>query len=78
MERAVLMAGGSWRQYRMVRRDAAARVIGPMYLVPPCAALLAGLLFDERLRPLVLAGLALKALGVGVVMREPGRKEAET
>jgi drug/metabolite transporter (DMT)-like permease len=44
--------------------------------VPPCTALLAWLLFDELLTPLVLAGLALTALGVGLVVREPVRPHA--
>jgi drug/metabolite transporter (DMT)-like permease len=37
--------------------------------------LLAWLLFDELLTPLVLAGLALTALGVGLVVREPLRQD---
>ena len=42
-----------------------------MYLVPPCTAVLAWLLFGELLTALMLAGLALTALGVGLVVREP-------
>jgi drug/metabolite transporter (DMT)-like permease len=42
-----------------------------MYLVPPCTALLGWALFGERLGPLVLAGLALTAIGVWLVVREP-------
>jgi drug/metabolite transporter (DMT)-like permease len=39
--------------------------------VPPCAALLAWWLFDEQLTASVLAGLALTALGVWLVVRAP-------
>jgi len=67
----VLTLGGSSLLYMMVQRGAATRVTSLMYLVPPCTALLAWLLFDELLTPLVLAGLALTALGVGLVVREP-------
>ena len=47
-----------------------------MYLVPPCTALLAWLLFDELLTPLVLLGLALTALGVGLVVRDSAARAA--
>ena len=66
-----LTLGGSSLLYVLVQRGAATRVTSLMYLVPPCTALLAWLLFDELLTPLVLAGLALTALGVGLVVREP-------
>jgi drug/metabolite transporter (DMT)-like permease len=68
-----LTLGGSSLLYMMVQRGAATRVSSLMYLVPPCTALLAWLLFGELLTPLVLAGLALTALGVGLVVREPHR-----
>ena len=42
-----------------------------MYLVPPCTAVLAWLLFGETLSVLVLAGLALTAAGVALVVRDP-------
>ncbi len=71
----VLTLGGSSLLYMMVQRGAATRVTSLMYLVPPCTALLAWALFDELLTPLVLAGLALTALGVGLVVREPLRQD---
>jgi len=70
----VLTLGGSSLLYMMVQRGAATRVSSLMYLVPPCTALLAWLLFDELLSSLVLAGLALTALGVGLVVRAPLRQ----
>jgi len=71
-----LTLGGSSLLYMMVQRGAATRVTSLMYLVPPCTALLGWLLFDELLTPLVLAGLALAALGVGLVVREPQKPQS--
>ena len=48
----VLTLGGSSLLYMMVQRGAATRVTSLMYLVPPCTALLAWLLFDELLSAL--------------------------
>ena len=67
----VLTLGGSSLLYLLIQRGAATGVSSLMYLVPPCAALLAWWLFDETLTPLVLAGLALTALGVALVLRGP-------
>jgi drug/metabolite transporter (DMT)-like permease len=66
-----LTLGGSSLLYMMIQRGAATRVTSLMYLVPPCTALLAWLLFGEALGPGVLAGLALSAAGVALVVREP-------
>ena len=72
-----LTLGGSSLLYLLVQHGAATRVTSLMYLVPPCTALLAWLLFDELLTPLVLVGLALTALGVGLVVREPVKRPQE-
>lgn len=64
-----LTLGGSSLLYLLIQRGAAMRVTSLMYLVPPCTALLGWLLFDEALGLLVLAGLALAALGVALVVR---------
>ena len=42
-----------------------------MYLVPPCTATIAWFLFDEPITALTLAGIALTALGVSLVVRAP-------
>jgi drug/metabolite transporter (DMT)-like permease len=67
----VLTLGGSSLLYMMIQRGAATTVASMMYLVPPCTAVLAWLLFGETLGPGVLAGLALAAGGVALVVREP-------
>ena len=69
----VLTLGGSSLLYLLIQRGAATRVASLMYLVPPCTALLAWLLFQEPLPALVLVGLAVTALGVALVVREPLR-----
>jgi drug/metabolite transporter (DMT)-like permease len=40
-----------------------------MYLVPPCTALIAWLLFSEPITAVTLAGTALTAFGVSLVVR---------
>jgi drug/metabolite transporter (DMT)-like permease len=66
-----LTLGGSSLLYLLIQRGAATAVTSLMYLVPPCTAVLAWLLFGETLSTLVLGGLALTAAGVALVVREP-------
>jgi drug/metabolite transporter (DMT)-like permease len=66
-----LTLGGSSLLFLLIQRGAATQVTSLLYLVPPCTAVLAWLLFDEALTPAVLAGMALTALGVWLVVREP-------
>jgi drug/metabolite transporter (DMT)-like permease len=67
----VLTLGGSSLLYLLIQRGAATRVTSLLYLVPPCTAVLAWALFGEELTGQVLVGLALTAIGVGLVVREP-------
>lgn len=60
----VLTLGGSSLLYLMLQKGAATRVTSLMYLVPPCAALLAWALFGEPVGALVWLGMGLSALGV--------------
>lgn len=53
----------------LIRQNAAARVASLFYLVPPITAIQAFVLFNERLGPLALGGMALVALGVAQVLR---------
>jgi drug/metabolite transporter (DMT)-like permease len=69
----VLTLGGSSLLLLLIQRGAATRVTSLMYMVPPCTALLAWLLFREALTPVVFAGIALTAIGVALVVREPAR-----
>ena len=48
----------------LIRRGSAVNLASLFYLVPPCTALIAWLLFDERLAGMALAGMALAVWGV--------------
>jgi drug/metabolite transporter (DMT)-like permease len=65
----VLTLGGSSLLYMLIQRGAATQVTSFLYLVPPCTALLAWVLFGEELSILVITGLALTAVGVSFVVR---------
>lgn len=65
-----LTLGGSSLLYLLIQRGAATRVASLMYLVPPCTAVLAWLMFEEPITALVVVGMALTAAGVGLVLRE--------
>jgi drug/metabolite transporter (DMT)-like permease len=66
-----LTLGGSSLLYLLIQRGAAASVTSLMYLVPPCTAIIAWFLFDEPITAVTLAGTALTALGVSLVVRAP-------
>lgn len=53
----------------LIRRGEASRVASLFYLVPPVTALEAWWLFDERLPPLSLLGMAIAIAGVVLVVR---------
>jgi drug/metabolite transporter (DMT)-like permease len=65
----VLTLGGSSMLYLLIQRGAAAKVTSLLYMVPPCTAVLAWGLFGEPLSAQVLAGIAVTALGVALVVR---------
>jgi drug/metabolite transporter (DMT)-like permease len=64
-----LTLGGSSLLVLLIQRGAATAVTSLMYLVPPTTAVMAWLLFGEALTLNVLAGLALTATGVALVVR---------
>ena len=64
-----LTLGGSSLLYMLIQRGAAASVTSLMYLVPPCTALIAWTLFDEPITLVTVAGIALTAFGVSLVVR---------
>ncbi|MEN9396291.1 MAG: hypothetical protein RLZ81_821 [Pseudomonadota bacterium] len=66
-----LTLGGSSLLYLLIQRGAATSVTSLMYLVPPVTALIAWLLFAEPITALTVAGTALTALGVALVVRQP-------
>jgi drug/metabolite transporter (DMT)-like permease len=65
----VLSMGAIGLLYTMIRHGEASRVSSLFFLTPPVTALMAYLLFDERLPLLALVGLVLSAAGVALVSR---------
>ncbi|MCW5744901.1 MAG: DMT family transporter [Alphaproteobacteria bacterium] len=53
----------------LIRRGAATGVAALFYLVPPSTAVMAWLLFDERLGALALIGMAITVVGVALATR---------
>lgn len=68
-----LTLGGSSLLYLLIQRGAATAVTSLMYLVPPCTALMAWLLFGEPFTPSMAIGMLLTAAGVALVVRSPSR-----
>ncbi len=68
-----LTLGGSSLLYLLIQRGAAASVTSLMFLVPPCTALLAWLLFAEPITAMTIAGTLIAAVGVSLVVRPAGR-----
>ena len=66
-----LTLGGSSLLFLLIHRGAATTVTSMLYLVPPCTAILAWLLFGEAITLLTIAGIALTAVGVSLVVRPP-------
>ena len=66
-----LTLGGSSLLYLLIQRGAATAVTSLLYLVPPCTAVMAWLLFGEAITIFTIAGMALTALGVSLVVRAP-------
>ena len=65
----VLSLGAISLLHLLIRRGAATRVSAMFYLVPPMTALLAFMVFGERLGLSAIAGMALAAAGVAIVVR---------
>lgn len=64
-----LTLGGSSLLYILIQRGAATAVTSLLYLVPPTTALMAWVLFSEPITAVTLAGIALTALGVSLVVK---------
>ncbi len=72
-----LTLGGSSLLYLLIQKGAAASVSSLMYLVPPCTAMMAWVLFDEPITAVTLMGIALTAWGVSWVVRPAKIPEGE-
>jgi drug/metabolite transporter (DMT)-like permease len=65
----VLTLGGSSMLYLLLQRGAVTAVASLLYLVPPCTAIMAWLLFGEVMNVQIVLGVALTAIGVYSVVR---------
>ncbi|BEP62634.1 DMT family transporter [Variovorax sp. V213] len=65
----VLSLGGSSLLYMLIQRGTATAVTSLLYLVPPCTAVMAWLLFGEPITWVTLLGIGLTAVGVSLVVR---------
>ncbi|MFM9879603.1 MAG: DMT family transporter [Burkholderiaceae bacterium] len=68
----VLTLGGSSLLYLLIQKGAATQVTSLLYMVPPCTALLAWLLFAEPITLATLGGIVLTAWGVSWVVKPSG------
>ena len=64
----VLSIGAISLLYVLIRKGAATTVASFFYLVPPTTALMAYFMFDETLNAAAMAGMALAAIGVALVV----------
>ncbi|AMM25827.1 DMT family transporter [Variovorax sp. PAMC 28711] len=64
-----LSLGGSSLLYILIQRGTATAVTSLLYLVPPCTAVMAWVLFSEPITLVTVAGIALTAVGVSLVVR---------
>jgi drug/metabolite transporter (DMT)-like permease len=69
----VLTGGGISLLFIMIRAGTATEVTSYMYLVPAVTAVMAWLMFDERLTPAVLVGMVVTIVGVALVVRRSAR-----
>jgi drug/metabolite transporter (DMT)-like permease len=72
----VLTLGGSSLLYLLIHRSEATAVTSLLYLVPPCTAVMAWLLFGEAFTPVMMLGMALTVIGVAIVVRQRGAASA--
>lgn len=63
----VLSLGAITLLFLLIRRGAASQVSSLLFLVPPCTAVIAWLLFGEHLAPISVVGMVLVAVGVALV-----------
>ena len=65
----VLSLGAISLLHILIRQGAATRVAALFYLTPPATAVMSYAIFDERLGAVAVAGMAVTALGVWLVVR---------
>ncbi len=66
-----LTMGASSLMYMLIQRGAVTRVTSLLYLVPPTTAVMAWLMFSERITGLMMLGTAIAAFAVWLVLKAP-------
>lgn len=69
-----LSIGAVFLLFRLIARGSATSVTSLLYMVPPCTALMAWLLFDESYGWLAAAGMLCAATGVALVQTAPAAR----
>ncbi|WP_120498167.1 DMT family transporter [Kiloniella sp. EL199] len=67
----VLSVGAISLLYILIRKGAASKVSSMFFLVPPTAALMAWVLYDETFRSTALVGMTMTVIGVALVNLRP-------
>ncbi|WP_179188639.1 DMT family transporter [Kiloniella majae] len=70
----VLSVGAISLLYILIRKGAASKVSSMFFLVPPTAALMAWVLYDETFRSTALVGMTMTVIGVALVNLRPIKK----
>jgi drug/metabolite transporter (DMT)-like permease len=70
-----LTMGASSLMYIMIQRGAVTRVTSLLYLVPPTTAVIAWLMFGERITGLMLVGMLIAAYAVWLVLKPAAGKK---
>jgi drug/metabolite transporter (DMT)-like permease len=65
----ILSVGAIFLLYALIRREKASSVASLFYLVPPCTALIAYLIFGESLGLAAVFGMGIAVIGVALVVR---------
>ena len=73
-----LSIGATSLLFLLIRRGAATRVASLMYLTPAVTAVMARILFGDRLTLVMIAGIAVTALGIVVMMQPKPRAQPIT
>ncbi|WP_085906306.1 DMT family transporter [Kiloniella majae] len=70
----VLSVGAISLLYVLIRKGAASKVSSMFFLVPPTAAFMAWVLYDETFRSTALVGMTMTVIGVALVNLRPIKK----
>ena len=70
-----LTMGASSLMYIMIQRGAVTRVTSLLYLVPPTTAVIAWLMFGERITAVMLVGMLIAAYAVWLVLKPAAEKK---